>query len=82
VECVDLRFRYGKFEPTLLDGLDLKIAPGESAAIVRENSAGCEGRDGRRWLATDPAAVDAHGCVARTARQGSRVMVFMLLAIK
>jgi ABC-type bacteriocin/lantibiotic exporter with double-glycine peptidase domain len=46
VECVDLRFRYGKFEPTLLDGLDLKIAPGESAVIVRENSAGCEGRDG------------------------------------
>jgi ATP-binding cassette subfamily B protein RaxB len=39
VECVDLRFRYGEFEPMLLDGLNLKIEPGESVAIV--GSSGC-----------------------------------------
>jgi ATP-binding cassette subfamily B protein RaxB len=40
VECVDLRFRYGEFEPMLLDGLNLKIEPGESVAIVGPSGCG------------------------------------------
>ncbi|MBO0737552.1 MAG: peptidase domain-containing ABC transporter, partial [Alphaproteobacteria bacterium] len=40
IECVDLRFRYGEFEPFLLDGLNLKIQPGESVAIVGPSGCG------------------------------------------
>jgi ATP-binding cassette subfamily B protein RaxB len=40
VECVDLRFRYGEFEPLMLDGLNLRIEPGESVAIVGPSGCG------------------------------------------
>ena len=40
IECVNLCFRYGEFEPLLLDGLNLKIQPGESVAIVGPSGCG------------------------------------------
>jgi ATP-binding cassette, subfamily B, bacterial CvaB/MchF/RaxB len=39
IEVANLRFRYAEQEPFVLDGIDLKIAPGESVAIV--GSSGC-----------------------------------------
>jgi ATP-binding cassette subfamily B protein RaxB len=39
LEVSNLRFRYAEHEPFVLDGVDLKIAPGESVAVV--GSSGC-----------------------------------------
>ena len=39
IEVNDLRFRYAEHEPFVLDGVNLKISPGESVAIV--GSSGC-----------------------------------------
>jgi len=40
VECVDLRFRYGEFEPYVLDGVTCKIREGGSVAIVGVSGCG------------------------------------------
>ena len=39
LEVSNLRFRYAEHEPFVLDGVDIKIAPGESVAVV--GSSGC-----------------------------------------
>ena len=39
IELRDLRFRYSEQDPWVLDGINLKIAPGESVAIV--GASGC-----------------------------------------
>jgi ATP-binding cassette subfamily B protein RaxB len=39
IRCVGVRFRYGEFEPYVLDGVDLEIFEGESVAIV--GASGC-----------------------------------------
>jgi ATP-binding cassette, subfamily B, bacterial CvaB/MchF/RaxB len=39
IEVVNLRFRYAEHEPFVLDGMDMKIDPGESVAII--GSSGC-----------------------------------------
>jgi ATP-binding cassette, subfamily B, bacterial CvaB/MchF/RaxB len=40
LEVNNLRFRYAEHEPFVLDGVDLKIAPGESVAIVGPSGCG------------------------------------------
>lgn len=40
IEVVDLRFRYSEYEPYILDGVNFKIAAGESVALVGPSGCG------------------------------------------
>jgi ATP-binding cassette, subfamily B, bacterial CvaB/MchF/RaxB len=40
IELKNLRFRYSEHDPWVLDGVDLRIEPGESVAIVGESGCG------------------------------------------
>jgi ATP-binding cassette, subfamily B, bacterial CvaB/MchF/RaxB len=40
IEARNLRFRYGTSDPWVLDGIDFRIEPGESVAIVGESGCG------------------------------------------
>lgn len=40
IEVIDLRFRYSEYEPYILDGVNFKIAAGESVALVGPSGCG------------------------------------------
>ncbi|MET5116539.1 ATP-binding cassette domain-containing protein, partial [Burkholderia pseudomallei] len=40
IEAENLVFRYADGEPTVLDGVSLKIEPGESVALIGESGCG------------------------------------------
>ncbi|AKF99203.1 hypothetical protein YH69_14660 [Pseudomonas aeruginosa] len=74
IEIQGLRYRYAEQEPWVLDGLDLRIAGGESVAIVGPSGCGkstlfnvllgilppVEGQIGMAWMSSWMAAICAH----------------------